>query len=479
MRHKLVTFSDFANQLYPHEADYLMSIQKFNKGVNAQILSVVHYNCHNPHKRREFNPAIDKRSYSYIKTWIIQALDKADVDKFYEWLAYTEKQVMIDAITPEEEKEILGYIRTITPSQYFFLRFYELLQYFRDYLLIRVRNQFYKPITDYLQKNLNAYQRSNTINLKLNKAAEEIIRQHETLDADPMHYSDFLQTTFNDPTLDGYTRYRAAVRLTFLFYNYREFDNLRDVYNELDTLFKTEVFYSKRLLANYYSNRAMMHSKLNELEIAEKYGHLSIRQKNSDYLFYLANLCGVLLRNGNYDKALKLMNASIPELKKTNSFYNKIGFASFYTRTLVYNKMAKNAVSYASTFLDAYKKEIFETRWHLFFSAYLQALLTSELYGRLIAVAKRYNLLALEKKIIDKTMYMPVLLWHNEIALYMEGKQSKEKLEETIVTSARMLLQNKYKAGRIIELLDNLSDSVPSEIAVIRSKINEQQDINI
>ncbi len=471
MRLKLVTFSDFANHLYPHEADYLLSIQKFDKSVNRQILNVLHWNCHNPLKPKEYDPDIDKRSYSYIKTWITQALEKANVDRFYEWLAFTEKQVMIDAILPEEEKEILSYIKTITPSHYFFLRFYELVQHFRDYLLIRVRTQFYKPTNDYLQKYESAYYSSLGINSKLNQAAEEIIRQHETLDADPIHYNDFLQSTFSNPALDGYTRYRAAVRLTFLYYNYREFENLRVVYNELDTLFKTDAFYSKRILANYYSNRAMMHNKLNELELAAKYGYLSIRQKNSDYLFYLANLCGVLLRSGKYDVALKLMNSSIPELKKTNSFYNRIGFVSFYTRTLIYNKMSKNAVSYASTFLDAYKKEIFETRWHLFFSAYLQALLSDEKYSRLLSVARRYNLLTLEKKIIDKTAYMPVLLWYHEVALYMEGKQSKEKLEENIVSSAQTLLVNKYKSGRINELLDNLADSIPVEIAGIRSRI--------
>lgn len=475
MRLKLVTFSDFANHLYPHEADYLMSIQNFSKAVNTQILNTLHCNSHNPDKPREFDPGIDKRSYSYVKNWIVQSLDKADVDKFYEWLAYTEKQVMIDAITPDEEKEILAYLKTINPSKYFFLRYYELLQYFRDFLLIRVRNKFYKPINTYLQKYESAYHRSMAINIRLNQAAEEIIKQHETLDAEPIHYSNFLQTTFDDITLDGYTRYRAAVRLTFLYYNYREFENLRVVYDELDKLFKSEVFYSKRLLTNYYSNRAMMHSKLNELALAEKYGYLSIRQKNSDYLFYLANLCAVLLRSSKYEKALKLMSSSIPELKKTNSFYNKIGFASFYIRTLVYNKMAKNAVSYATTFLDAYKKEIFETRWHLFFTAYSQALLNAEKYSRLLAITKRYNLLNLEKKYMDKSVYIPVLLWYNEVALYMEGKQNEEKLVETITSSAQTLLQNKYIAGRINELLDNLSDSIPSEIATIRNKLNHNK----
>jgi hypothetical protein len=475
MKSKLAAFTGFANQLYPHEADYLLSVQHFSKEVNRQILEAIHHNTHHPNRHREFDPGIDKRTYSYLKNWIGESLDRADVDKFYEWLVYTEKQVMTDAIIPGEEKEIHSYLKSIGPSQYFFLRFYELLQYYRDYLLIRVRNTTYIPVNEYLQHHEAAYNRSREINLKLNQAAEEIIRQHETMEAEPIHHSGFLKATFSDPSLDGYTRYRAAVRLTFLYYNYREFSNLRVVYDELDELFKTDVFYSKRILANYYSNRAMMHSKLNELEMAEHFGYLSIRQMNSDYLFYLANLCGVLLRSGKYAEALKLMSASIPEVKKTNSFYNKIGFASFYTRTLVYNRMAKDAASYATTFLEAYKSGIFETRWHLFFSAYLQALLHAEEYSRLLAVTRRYNLLTREQKFIDKNVYMPVLLWHHEVALYMEGRQPSEKLVENILASARQLLRNRNKSVRINELLDDLSEIIPDETGVIREGLGSIQ----
>jgi hypothetical protein len=196
---------------------------------------------------------------------------------------------------------------------------------------------------------------------------------------------------------------------------------------------------------------------------------------NSDYLFYLANLCGVLLRSGKYAEALKLMSASIPEVKKTNSFYNKIGFASFYTRTLVYNRMAKDAASYATTFLEAYKSGIFETRWHLFFSAYLQALLHAEEYSRLLAVTRRYNLLTREQKFIDKNVYMPVLLWHHEVALYMEGRQPSEKLVENILASARQLLRNRNKSVRINELLDDLSEIIPDETGVIREGLGSIQ----
>lgn len=476
MKHKLGTFSDFAGKLYPHEADYLMSIHKFSKPVNIEILRIIHHNCYHPGNPRDFDTSIDKRAYSYMKSWITQMLEQADVDKFYEWLVNAEKLVMTDAIAPDEEKQIVSYLKTIGPSHYYFLRFYDLVERFRDFLLIRVRYRFYRPTNAYLQKYESAYQRSMAINKQLNRAAEEIIRQHENFDVDPIIFNQLLQSTFSDQTLDGYTRYRAAVRLTFMFYNYREFEQLRTLYDELDTLFKTNLFYSKRVLANYYSNRAMMHSKLNELETAERYGYFSIIRKNSDYLFYLANLCGVLLRSRKYEKALKLMNASIPDLKNTGSIYNRIGFASFYVRTLVYNKMARRAVSYATTFLEAYKKEIFETRWHLFFSAYLEALLHDEKYDKLVSVAKRYDLLTLEQKNSDKSVYLPILLWLNEVSLYMEGKTSREKLEETIFSSARQLLKNRYKAGRINELLEILSQSIPIEIAHIRKQLQHFQE---
>jgi hypothetical protein len=476
MKFKLVAFSDFANQLYPHEADYLLSINKFTKEINREILSTIHYNCHHPDQVKEFDVNVDKRTYSYIKNWVIESLEKADVDRFYEWLLTTEKQVMLDAISADEEREVISFFKLITPSHYYFLRFYELVQHFRDYLLIRVRNIFYKPTNIYLEQNESAYLRGLAVNKQLNQATVEIIHRHESPEAGPSAFSDFLHASFSDVSLDGYTRYRAAVRLTFHYYNFREFENLRSLYDTLDQEFKGDVFYSKRLLSNYYSNRAMMHSKLNELNRAEHYGYLSIRQKNSDFLFYLANLCGVLLRNKKYEKALKLMNQSIPDLKNTNSFYNKIGFVSFYIRTLVYNNKSKNAVSYATTFLEAYKKEIFDTRWHLFFSAYLQALLNAEKYSKVISVTKRYNLIGLEKKFIDSTVYTPVLQWYNEVALYIEGKQSKDLLLETIFQSASKLLGHTYKSSRITEFLDHLKDCIPTEIEEIKAKLKTVQE---
>jgi hypothetical protein len=320
MINKLNKFTQFVNSLYPHETDYLLSIQQFDTQDNLKILNLINYNCKKPSVTIPYDITIDKRKYSYMKNWIVKNLSEIDVDLFYNWLIDMEKQVMTDAILPDEEKEILAKAKAIDHRHYCFLKFYELMQKYRDYLLIRMRKQYYQPVSDYLSKFEKKYQESYDLNKKLNSATVDIIKQHDEANRDTEDWEDVLMATFYEEEIDGYTRYRAAVRLTFLYYNYRDFTKLRDIYENLDKMFKIGLFYSKRILANYYANRAMMHSKLNELDDAEKYGYLSIRQVNSDYLFYLLNLCSVLLSSQKNQEAYSLMTRSIPELKKNSQF---------------------------------------------------------------------------------------------------------------------------------------------------------------
>jgi len=473
MKQKLVRFTEFANSLYPHETDYLLSIQQFATNENLKILNLINYNCKNSLNTLPYDGSLDKRKYTYIKKWIVKNLNDIDVDYYYEWLISIEKQVMTDAIMPDEEKNLLEKTITTTPTHYYFIRFYELLQHYRDYLLIRVRNQYYEPVSEYLEKYNEQYQLTTELNKKLNSATLDIIRQHSTseIKTESKHWEKFLRKTFLDQSLDGYTRYRSVVRLTFLYYNYREFDKLRWIYELLDKMFKTNIFYSKRILANYYANRAMMHSKLNELDLAEKYGYLSIRKHNSDYLFYLLNLCGVLLKRGKNKEAYQLMTQSIPELKKTNSFYYKIGFVAFYIKTLLANDLISKAVSYAETFLDGYKKEVLKHRWHLFFSTYIRALFQAEKYAKILSITKRYNLVNKEKQFIGRAKYLPIIFWYSSVASYIEGAVSEKKLQETIIKSGNSLIKHKYKSFKIRELLDELSELMPKITKEIKIKL--------
>jgi hypothetical protein len=471
MRNKLSTFSEYANSLYPHETDYLLSVQQFTKADNLKVLNLINYNSKNPLNRLPYDSSIDKRAYSYMKNWIAETLSKADVDLFYDWLLSIERSVMSDSITPDEEKALMDQALLTQTSRYYFIRFYQVMQHYRDYLMVRNRIRFYSQVTDFLTKFHNSYVRTISLNNEMNSAAERIVNQISTNDEEFLRWEKLFNEIYYDQSIDGYTRYRAAVRLTILYYTNREFDRLIGIYEHLEQQFRTDLFYSKRILANYYHNRAMMHSKLKELDLAEKYGFLSIRQKNSDFLFYLVSLCGILLSKGKSQKALRMMSESIPELKHTNSFHSKIGFASFYIKTLSANDQVEKAISYGTTFFEGYKKEIFEYRWHLFFSSYMQVLLKAEKYSKIVSLSKRYKLINKEKLYVGKAMYLPVILWYTTLSEYMEGNINKEKFFDTICKSGKSLVVSKYKTQKISDLLNDLANSLPEEVKAIHAEL--------
>jgi hypothetical protein len=469
MRTKLTAFWEFTQSLYPHELDYLLSIQQFSKEWNLKILKQIYHNCTSKQPPRPFDTGIDKRAYSYVKTWITQSLEKIDVDVFFEWLILVEKKVLTDVISPSDEAEIRTNIKLIPPTHYYFIRFYELLQYYRDYLLVRNRSKYNELIMDYLDRYKERYLNSVRINRELHVVTARIVKREKTEESTER----LLRKIYFDDQLDGYTRYRAIVRLTIYFYNTRQFDKQLEMYRHLDEVFKTPLFYSKRLLANYYANKAMMHSKLNELALAEEYAYLSIRNHNSDFLFYLINLCSVLVKQGKKEEAYQLMQDSFPQLKNTNNTYYKIGFVAFYIKTLLVNQKYKNAVDYAANYFNAYKKEIFEHRWHLFLCAYLQALVVSEKYTQVLSLCRRYNLVIKENQRINRADYLPIILFYSHLSAYMENGMSKEKLIAVLVKSAKDIMHDKYRSRKVMELLDELATVVPAEIRVVKKELEQ------
>ncbi len=471
MRTKLNIFSEFARSLFPHELEYLMSVQSFNKSINITILNQIYNNNTSSKPPKDFDIEVDKRTYSYLKNWITETLLKIDVDYFFEWLIATEKKVLTDVIIPADETEILSNMHKMSSTNYNFIRFYELLLYYRDYLMVRNRTKYIKIVMEFLESHREQYFHLKDINNQLDTVTAEIVKKTKLTIEEQNNSEQFLSQIYYNETLDAYTRYRAVVRLTIFYYNNRQFDKQLIVYHHLDDLLKTPLFYSKRILSNYYANRAMMHSKLNEAHLAEKYGHLSLQNKNSDYLFYLLNLCSVLIKQGKNAETLEIMRKSIPELKNTNNNYYKIGFVSFYMRTLVINKQVDKAVQYASQYFEAYKKEIFEFRWHLFLSSYFYVLLQAEIYNKIIFITKRYKLLQLEKKNVFHVEYLPVIEFYFYIAEFMEGHINKEKLVADFVKLTQPLLADSYRSRKIVELLDEFLPHIPEEMKAVKKEL--------
>lgn len=474
MRKKLNTFSQFAQSLYPHELEYLLVVQNFSKPENLNILKQIHRNS-TSQTQKPFDANEDKRTYSYLKNWITDTLSKIDVDMFFEWLIATEKKVLTDIIVPNDEVVLLANMKKIETTDYNFIRFYELSQYYRDYLLVRNRKKYNKIVIEFLNKYHDQYHYLKKINQELDEVTAEIVKKEVFLKNESETFEKFLKNVYYDESLDGYTRYRAVVRLTIFYYNNRQFEEQYKVYVHLDEMLKTPLFYSRRILANYYANRAMMHSKLNQLSQAEKFGYLSIQSNNSDYLFYLINLCGVLLKEGKNAEALKLMRKSMPELKNTNNNYYKIGFASYLIRTLIYNGQGDRAVEYATHYFDAHKKEIFEHRWHLFLREYIHALIIQEKYTKVISLCKRYKLIAKEKNRIERIDYLPIIQSYYYLAEFMENVISEGKLISNIIKITRDLMLDKYQSQRIGELLDEIAPVIPEEIKIIRRELSAEK----
>lgn len=454
------TFETFAATLMPHELEYLWSKQRFKSQENLSILSMLRTALNQPQQFRGFDRNIDKRHYSYVKKWIEESLRAIDADVYFGLLSELDKKIMTDALNADDERKMLSMIKASRTTDYFFVRFYELIQHYRYYLLIRMRHNYLKTINNYLETNREAWLRSKDISQELHEATRDIVDQYSQSAGGSKQWEQRLINIFEDQTLDGLNRYYAIVRLTFMYYNYKEYSKLLELYRQLDQLMYSGTLYSRRILANYYANRVLVHSRNNETDLALYYGRLSIRHKGSDFLFYLTNHCTVLLRCGQYAEALQLLRSNLAEYRNAISPHNRMGFASLYIQSLVFNGKAQQGLNFAKQALEEFRSELFQFRWHLFFTSMLLAQLRLERYREIIRTVKRYDLLSLEKSRHGRAGYIPYLQWFYEVARYKECHIDEVGLIKALQLSAAGLWQDPHRARLLEDLLTELQQHV-------------------
>jgi len=461
-RQKLNRFVQFVKTLLPHEVRHLQAINQLQDNDNIAILNKIISFAENSNQQVSFNTDIDKRKYSNLKAWIEKKLEAIDADIFFSWLNKLDQKIMLDALTPSDEQELVRAIRRFHYPNYYFIRFYELIQNYRYFLLIRVRYNYRRLTEEFLETYRDNYQRAKEINQRLHEATIDIVDQYATPDRESKQWEEWLISVFKDEMLDGLNRYYAIVRLTFLYYNYREYSKLISLYEDLDRMIINGEIYSKRILLNYYANRLMVHSRYNELDKAEYYGYLSIRRKGADYLQYLNNLCAVLLRSKKYEAALNLMQNSFPDVKNTISPHNRIGFASFYIQCLTQNSRAKEAYSYGKTFLDANRDDIINNRWHLFFTSLMQSMLHLEKYREVLSLVKKYGLQEKEINYRKRAGYIPVFQWYYALARFMECEITEDQFKQILTESTQTCLGDDHK----MRLLRDLKEEVFSLVTI-------------
>lgn len=429
MKIKLVRFQDFAATLLPHETGWLLKHHQFTDPEKITILEALDHNCQHPTTPRLFDEQIDKRKYSYIIQWVNERLGSIDVDEQLRQINHLDQQVAIDAITPGEEKSLSRLIKETDQRAFNFIRIYELVRNYRHFLLIRLRYRQHDEADAFLHTFKAAYEHARDVNDKIHYATQDIVRQYAGNAAESIQWERWLTFIFNDATLDGHNRYMALVRLTFLYFNYRQFDRLLDKMEVYDSLLNEGVYYSRRLLINYYSNRLLLHNALGQYEAAVRYGYLSIRSKNTDYIHYVNTLTGVLLKLRRDTEALDVLRNAHPELRQDISFHNRLLFMSHYLNALERNGLFKNAENYGESFIRAYSEEIFDHRWHMFFVIFFNVLFYRDKTARVYRLSRKYRLLTRESEHIKHSGTLPILRWQYSLAAYIEMRITRPQLE--------------------------------------------------
>lgn len=424
----LSKFTQFTDALLPHETEYLLTVQRFEDPERLETLKLIDFNCRNIDQFTPYDAAIDKRKYNHLQNWIKDQLNAIDVDERYRWKLEMERKIMTDTIQAKEEKSLIKAIRRYEYPTFNFMKFYELVTHYNQFLLIRIRQEDQRLTEAFLAEHEAAYLHAKSIYTKIQQITKDIIEQYSSGTKESRQWEKWLNEVFYDEYLDGYNRILALVRLVFIASNYRNFELVKAPFEYLGAEYAKGRFYSKRNLLNYYSNCLLMYSNYREYDLAIFYGRLSVRAKNHDYIFYTNNLCAVLLRQNKNQEALQLMKAAAADAKATKNFHSRIGFVAFYMQAMIKNELLKNAESYGDTFIRAFAKQILSVRWHLFFSIYLRVMLQRGVFEKALKTVQKYKLLALDKTYSTKPNYLPIIPLCYEIARYREGLIDDKRL---------------------------------------------------
>jgi hypothetical protein len=474
MREKLKKFSDFAAKLLPHETEYLQTVQRFEDADRAEILRITDLNAKSLQTPLLFPEEIDKRKYSHLKNWIEERLSTIDVDEQFNRMSAWENGLAKDSISPAEEKELLKAIHEAIPTDFYFVKFYELVRQYRQFLLIRIRYKDYQFANAFISKYEKQYNYAKSIDEKLHSATVDIVKQYAQNDVESIAWEGWLSEVFYDENLDGLNRYLALVRLIFISFNYKHFQTLKEKFDTLDSLFKEGRYYSKRILLNYYANRLLLHTNFREYEKAEYFGYLSIREKNHDYLHYINNLSALLLRQRKFEQALILLKPALADMKITQNLHSKVGYVAHYVRALNGKGLYRNAQNFAESFLIAYRKEVLEHRWHLFFTAYIENLLHQRKYDRILKITRKDKLLERDKKYQNRPNYLPTLVWYHAIAEYHELGADPQRLMRQFTTFAKSASQDTEHEFLLNDLLALIKEHLPEIFQKIQTALKNK-----
>lgn len=461
MKPKLKVFEEFSHSILPHEARYLMSQANFVDTEKKEIFETLVHNSLNADAEKIFNSDFDKRKYYHIKNWIEKKLDQRDVDKVGAWILSFFKKLSLDLITAAEEKEMLEYIANYRKISFNFQQLYNVMKEYRSYLLVRLRYDDHVVVQDFLSRFASGYQKAVKIQEKLYQATAEITTQYTSKSNTTLYWEKWLLSVFQNEEINGNNRYKAFILLAFMYNTEKNPEKLQKIFDRIDDFFSSGQMYCRRILYNYYSSRVLLHSQLNDNDKAIYYGKLAVRQNNEDALMYVNNLVAVYLRTNQIREASDLLERFRTVYENTHNDLQRITYISYHLRILTEQKQLKKAENIGIFFLNKFEAEIFEYRWHHFFTSYFTVLLLQENYREILQLEKKFALEELEQK----TSFVPNISWFIALSEYFEGKVERKELFDKISGSLSKLNINsaneiivKANAEKLISALPELRE---------------------
>ncbi|MGY6561278.1 MAG: hypothetical protein ACXITV_04170 [Luteibaculaceae bacterium] len=409
MRTKSKKINVFAKQLFPSEVVYVEKNNQFADPQYLDVLSKLHLQSQNPALTVHFDLEIDPRKYSRLMANFKHKLEKIDVDFYYQWISQCNAQISMDAILPETEKTILTEIKSFSMQWFHALAFYAMIENYSSYLLFRLRHVDYEKIMAFLQTYQEDIKTYKVLEEQIELITQKIISAKLNAIQLSTTEKEFLDSIFHNAIYSKKLRYKAWLTLNFFGLSNKEYEYLRPYLSVLEQGIFNGEFYSKRILANFYANKLLISANLGDEKTAIFCGYQSIKFFTQDYLFYLNNLCSVLLSSKQFSEALELMRKNLTLYKGTLNNHNKIVFASNYARCLIALKNYQNAARLSANLVEELNDVIFKHRWNYFFRTYLLALAFTKQWKSIVAVCKKYKLIEREK--VEQKPPLIQMLW--------------------------------------------------------------------
>jgi hypothetical protein len=427
MKIKLARFEEFVDHLYPSEVEYISDNNQFSDPQLFDILDKVQRRVNQPESNVEFDPSIDARKYSKLIKYFKQKLQKIDVDQYYTWINTFNYQVTIDVIPPEEQTKVLTEIRHFDPKGYHSDVFFQSMEAYKKYLIIRGRLKDLHVIKDFLQKYRIVYDINRSTMLHVETLTERIVldQHRKKSSVTPEEISEML-STFRNENLSRKTRYAALLAYIMYHINNQEVSKLVEPVEELEKAIFRGEFYSPRILANFYANKLLVLDKLGAYQKAAFCGLQSIKHHTQDFLYYLNNYTTVLIHLNEYKKALRQMKEAFGVFKKSRNLNNRMVFITNYCRCLNEAKQYNNTVRLMRNYLEEFKTRTFEHRWNYFFRTYLYALIMNGQNSLALRINRKYGLVEREKNMLYIPPYIYLLVTSAEFSELKIGKPEFE-----------------------------------------------------